>query len=74
MLDPRLNFILPSDTMLKQVLANLGMEILELRYPYIDSPYANLVRDHINFLLRFFGGRKKFPFWGNMMECYARKG
>lgn len=73
MLDPKLNFILPSDSMLKQILINLGLEVLEMRYPYVGSPYTNLIADHINFLIRFFGVKKKFPFWGNMMECYARK-
>lgn len=73
MLDPKLNFILPSDTMLKQILTNFGLKVVELKYPYIGSPYASLVTDHIKFLLRFLGVRKKFPFWRNMMECYARK-
>lgn len=72
-LDPPRNFLIPSDIMLGQALANLGMEVLGFEYPYRDSPYARPWRDHARFVLRFLGVRRPFAFWRNMMECYARK-
>lgn len=73
MIDPKYNFVLFSDKMLKQILENFGFEILELYYPYIETPYAKPLRDFIYFILRLFGFKKKFAFYGNIMECYAKK-
>lgn len=73
MLEKDLNFIIPSDNMLKKMLTDLKLEVLEFRYPYLDSPYANILLDHLRFFLKFFGIKRKFAFWGNMMECYARR-
>jgi hypothetical protein len=72
-LDPHRNFMLVSDRILKQLLENLGMDVLAFEYPYRDTPYSRPVRDCLSFALRCLGVRKKFAFWGNMMECYARK-
>lgn len=72
-LDPERNFLLPSDVMLKQILENFNLEVMEFVYPYFDSPYSSPVRDHIKLLLRLFGAKNRFAFWHNMMECYARK-
>jgi SAM-dependent methyltransferase len=72
-LDPPRNFLLPSDIMLKQILQNLGMSVLKIEYPYLRSPYCNIIRDHMKFILRFLKINKRFAFWGNMMECYARR-
>lgn len=73
MLDPARNFVLFSDTMLRQILANLGFREICFEYPYLKSPYARPVSDHLKFFLRFFGLKSQFAFWRNMMECYARK-
>lgn len=73
MLDPSCNFMLPSDKMMVQTLRNFNMEVVELNYPYLESPYSNPVQDHAKFLLRLLGIKKKFPFWKNMMEIFARK-
>ena len=72
-LDPKRNFLLPSDIMIKQILENLGLKVLQIRYPYIDSPYAKLISDHVNFFLKILGFNRNFAFWGNVMECYAKK-
>jgi len=72
-LDPKRNFMLPSDKMLKQILENLGLSVIEIRYPYRNTPYSNLLLDHLNFLLKLIGFDRNFAFWGNMMECYAKK-
>lgn len=73
MLDPKRNFVVPSDTMLSHILTNFGLEVLRFEYPYLESPYSNPIRDHIRFLLRIFGIKTRFAFWKNTMECYARK-
>tara|TARA_Y100000996_G_scaffold167598_1_gene130256 strand:- start:8584 stop:9261 length:678 start_codon:yes stop_codon:yes gene_type:complete len=72
-LDPKRNFILPSDIMLKQILENFGLRVIEIRYPYRNTPYSNIFLDHLNFLLKIIGFDRNFAFWGNMMECYAKK-
>ncbi len=72
-LAPELNFFIPSNTTLKTALMNFGLEVVEVRYPYLETPYARPGRDHIYFLLRCLGIRVKFPFWRNIMEVYAVK-
>lgn len=72
-LDPPRNFVLPSDIMLSQILENFGMTVLEIDYPYLGTPYASPVRDHLCFLLRLLGFKSRFAFWRNMMEIYAQK-
>jgi len=73
MLDPERNFLLPSDTMLKQILLNYGLEIEAVHYPYLESPYSNVFRDHLKFIMKCMGFNYSFPFWKSMMEVYARK-
>ena len=68
-----LNFLQPSDIMIKNVLKNIGFENITVRYPYLDTPYANVLLDHIMFFFSFFGIHRKFAFWKSMMEIYARK-
>ena len=73
MLDPERNFVLFSDRILRQVLSNLGMEVVEVVFPYWNTPYRRAPRDILKFLVRLFGVNVTFAFWGNMLECYARK-
>ena len=72
-LDPTRNFMLVSDRILSQLLRNLGMDVVALEFPYRGTPYGKPLRDLLSFALRCLGVRRKFAFWGNMMECYARK-
>lgn len=67
------NFLIPSDIMMRDSLINFGLKVVEIRFPYLDTPYARPVRDHLKFLLRCFGVRVKFAFWRNSMEIYAVK-
>jgi SAM-dependent methyltransferase len=73
MLDPARNFVIPSDIILKQILENFGCEVQEIRYPYIGSPYASYLSDHLKFLGKCIGLNYKFAFWKNSMEVYAEK-
>jgi 2-polyprenyl-3-methyl-5-hydroxy-6-metoxy-1,4-benzoquinol methylase len=72
-LTPHLNILIPSDIMMRNALQNFGLEVIEIRYPYLRSPYARPIRDHFLFFLSFFGIKFKFPFWRSVMEIYARK-
>lgn len=74
MISPKFNFVLFSDRILRQCLVNVGFkEDLKFFYPYLGTPYAQPLRDHLKFVARFFGFRAKFAFWGNMFECFAQK-
>lgn len=73
MIAPKYNFILVSDRILDQTLTNFDMEVVKFEYPYLGTPYENWPRDILRFVLRLFGVKSKFPFWGNVLECYARK-
>jgi 2-polyprenyl-3-methyl-5-hydroxy-6-metoxy-1,4-benzoquinol methylase len=72
-LSPKRNYWIPSDTTLPNALRNFGLTVTQIRYPYLETPYARPLRDHLFFLLRCLGVKVSFPFWGNMMECYATK-
>jgi SAM-dependent methyltransferase len=73
-LEPKLNFYIPSDKTLTSVLENQGFEILEIQYPYWHSPYSRVLRDFISFLKCFVTRQEPdFAFPGNMMNIVARK-
>ncbi len=71
--DEPLNFLLPSEKILRQTLTNFGCEIIEFRFPYRETPYANVPRDLLGFVLKLFGSKRRVSFWGNYLECYARR-
>jgi SAM-dependent methyltransferase len=73
MLDASRNFVVFSAKMLRNCLVNLGMEVVHVEFPYRGTPYAQPPLDLLRFMLRCFGIPVRFAFWGNMMECYARK-
>lgn len=75
MISERLNFLLPSDKILRQILTNFGFTNIKFNYPYLNTPYANPVKDSLSFILRLIGIKRKtnFPFYKNMLECYAKK-
>ena len=66
-------FLIPSDITLSNILKNYNLVVLDIKFPYIGSPYANVLLDHFYYLLSFLGIKKKFPFWKSMMEVYAQK-
>ena len=72
-LTPSLNILQPSDVMMRNALQNMGLEVVRIVYPYLETPYARPVTDHLFYALSFFGVRKKFAFWRSSMEIYARK-
>ncbi len=49
-------------------------KIQELSYPYLETPYANLVEDNESLIQLIKGKKKKsFPFWGNIMQIVLEK-
>jgi SAM-dependent methyltransferase len=72
-LDPPRNFVVFSDRILRQCLVNVGFREPIFRYPYLETPYARPVRDHLRLALRLVGVRRPFAFWRNMLECYAQR-
>lgn len=72
-LTPHLNYLIPSDVMIGNALQNFGLEVLSIRHPYLETPYARPFWDHLWYLLSFIGVKRKFAFWRSMMEIYSRK-
>lgn len=73
-LDPALNFYVPSDVTLSDVLHNYDFTVLDIEYPYLGSPYARPLADHLNFFKTLATRTKpRFAFWRNMMNVIARK-
>lgn len=72
-LDPKFNFVVFSDRVLRQCLENIGFKEQKFFYPYLGTPYAKPVQDLGKFALRLLGVKSKFAFYGNMMECFAKK-
>jgi SAM-dependent methyltransferase len=73
-LEEELHYWVPCDTSLRMVLANCGFRGVEMSYPYLKSPYASPVRDHLRFLAKLlFRTSHRFPFWRNVMYVFAQK-
>jgi 2-polyprenyl-3-methyl-5-hydroxy-6-metoxy-1,4-benzoquinol methylase len=73
LLTERVNILIPSDLMLINYLKNNNLKLLNVHYPYINTPYAKPFLDHLFYFLGFFGIKKKFAFWKSSMEIYAIK-
>jgi len=74
LLDFKRNYYLPGDAEFINALTNYGFDIIYKSYPYIETPYANPLRDIIGFIQNVFS--RKFvphPFWGSIMNIVAQK-
>jgi SAM-dependent methyltransferase len=74
-LDPPRNFYVPDDINFPNALRNYGFEVVEVRYPYLRSPYRRLVSDHCRYLRNLVRRRNHLPhaFWRSSMEVVARR-
>jgi len=72
MIKEDLNYLLPSERILRQTLNNIGFKNIKFFFPYWETPYKSNW-DFVNFVLKCFGLNTKFAFPRNTMECYARK-
>lgn len=64
----------PSFQALTNLLKNYNFEVIEVNFPYINTPYSDFAGDHFKFLKNIFS--KNFyphPFWGSMMNIIAKK-
>ena len=72
-LTPKVNYLIPSDLMISNALKNFGLDVVDIRYPYLETPYARPLLDHVLYALSFLGLNRRFAFWRSSMEIYARK-
>jgi SAM-dependent methyltransferase len=73
-LEEEVNYWVPCDSAMRMVLRNVGLEVLEIQYPYWRTPYAAPLRDHLKFLRKlFFHTDDKFAFWRSSMSVLAQK-
>ena len=70
--DPFMNWF-TSDVNLRVILEKVGFKVLDISYPYFDSPYSNPPKDLLKFLKKCFTGKGSFAFPGNMMQVAAEK-
>lgn len=71
---PESNYFIPHDKWLINATQNIGFELINIRYPYLKSPYSSFVKDHVKFVMKILGFKKlKFPFWKNTMDIIMRK-
>jgi ubiquinone/menaquinone biosynthesis C-methylase UbiE len=48
-----------------------NFKVLKVSMPYLRTPYANIIKDALFFVLRLIGFSVESAFWGNMIECIA---
>lgn len=73
-LNPDKNFYIPGGAELSNALENFEFQVLDLSYPYLSTPYANPILDHLKFLINAVTPAYiKHPFWKSMMNLVAKK-
>jgi SAM-dependent methyltransferase len=73
-LDPKLNFYIPGVKDLSNALSNFGFEIQKVDFPYWNTPYRKVVRDHLLFIMNICSKKfYKHPFWGSSINLCAKK-
>jgi SAM-dependent methyltransferase len=74
-LDEKLNFYIPDNLTFSNVLKNFGFSDIIIEYPYLETPYANPIKDHLKFIVNFLSRKMifKHPFWRSSMSISARK-
>jgi hypothetical protein len=74
-LNSKLNYFIPSDISLSNILKNHNFEILKIDFPYLYSPYSSILSDYFAFLKKVIFRSSKQPkaFPKNMMNLIAKK-
>jgi hypothetical protein len=54
-------------------LRKTGFEPVRWIYPYWNTPYAQVVKDHFDFVVNYLTGKESPAFWRSVMTVYARK-
>ena len=61
-------------TSVTELCERFDYKIQECSYPYLETPYANCVKDNESLIQLIKGEKKKsFPFWGNIMQIVLEK-
>jgi SAM-dependent methyltransferase len=69
-LEHRLMF---GDAAMRALAGRMGWEVVELSYPYLDTPYASPASDYARVMEMARGGQAgPVPFWGNLMQVVLR--
>ena len=73
-LDLERNYYLPSDNSLINASQNYGFKLVDINYPYIRTPYSNILSDHVKFISNLLLRTKfRHPFWRSMMNlCFIK--
>lgn len=73
-LNERLNYWIPCNTSLCGFLKKNAFKIVDVQYPYLRTPYANLVSDHLKCVRKLiFRTNDTFAFWRSSMTVLAQK-
>lgn len=74
MLDNERNYYIPGFNQLTNVLSNIGMQLIDFEFPYLESPYSNRIKDFYLFCLNLFS-RNFYPhaFPGSIMNLVFQK-
>ena len=70
---PSATYFIPHEKWFVQSIENFGFLLKEKRFPYLKSPYASPLKDHLKFLLKLVGFNVNFPFWKSSMELIFQK-
>ena len=55
------------------MLNKAGFKIVSITYPYLNTPYACVFKDFVNFMINILINKESPAFYGNMMIIYAQK-
>jgi SAM-dependent methyltransferase len=58
---------------LTKMLEKNGFKVKKITYPYLNTPYANPIKNIIEFIVNKPLGKDSPPFWKNIMTFYAQK-
>jgi SAM-dependent methyltransferase len=58
---------------LTRMLDRTGFRVIEMKFPYLETPYARPLKDLFDFVWNFITGKESPTFWGNMISLYAVK-
>ena len=67
-------FYIPNENSLVYFMSQINLKKIKFEYPYITSPYKNIVNDFFCFILNIFGIKYlKYSFPGNIFNAIFRK-
>lgn len=58
---------------IEAMLRKTGFELISIDFPYLNTPYASLLKDTFNLISYLVQKKDSPPYFGNMMILYAKK-